>query len=47
MTVISLAHDMPTGPPLHSAKYYQNMCKGIKVMERTRIHLQTDGRTPC
>ena len=47
MTVVSLAHDMPTGPPLHSTKYYQNMCKGVKVMECTRIRLQTDGHAPC
>ena len=25
-------------------KYYQNMSKGIEVMECTRMHLQTDGR---
>ena len=25
-------------------KYYQNMSKGIKVMERTRMRLRTDGR---
>ena len=32
--VVSFAWDMPTGPPLHS---HQNISKGIKVMERTRI----------
>ena len=28
-------------------KYYQNMSKGIQVMELTRMCLLTDGRTPC
>ena len=26
------------------SKYYQNMSKGIEVMERTRMRLRTDGR---
>ena len=49
--VVSLAHDMSTGPPLHSyethllvllfiSTKHQNMSKGIKVMERTRFWLQ-------
>ena len=29
--VVSLAWDMPTGPPLHS---HQNISKGIKVMHK-------------
>ena len=91
MRVVSLAHDMPTGPPLHPYQilsnllsqtvweflpvqdfdfrednyitkrerelsflhathllvlffiftiYYQNMSKGIEVMERTRMHFR-------
>ena len=31
--MISLAHDTSTGTPLHS---YQNMSKGIKVMEQKK-----------
>ena len=27
-----------------NSKYYQNTSKGIKVMERTRMHLETDAR---
>ena len=26
-------------------KYYQNMSKGIKVMEHTRVHVRMDGQT--
>ena len=39
--VVSLARNMPTDPPLHS---YQILLKykGIKVLVRTRMHLQTD-----
>ena len=50
---VSLACDTPTVPPLHpyQIQYYQNISKGIKVIECTRMHLQTnsqtDGRTPC
>ena len=35
--VVSLARETPVGPPLRSYKYYQNMSKGSKVMERTRM----------
>ena len=35
--VVSLARDIPTGPPIYSSHHYQNMSNRIKVMERTRM----------
>ena len=40
ITLVSLAHDMPNNECLIPTKYYQNIFKGIKVMERTRMSLQ-------
>ena len=39
---VSLALDRPTGPPLHPYQILSKYSKGIKVMERTRMHLQMD-----
>ena len=39
------ARDMPNGPPLHSYQLfyvYQNISKGIKVVENTRMCLRTE-----
>ena len=40
--LVSLACDPPIGPPLIPTKYYQNMSKGIEVIERIRMRLRTD-----
>ena len=40
--VVSLVCDTPTVDSNASTKYYQNMSKGIKVIERTRFWLQGD-----
>ena len=43
MRVVSLAHDAPTGPHLHSYEILpKNTSKGIDVMERKRMRLRTD-----
>ena len=38
--VVFLARDAPT-------KYYQNIYKGIEIMEHTRMRLRTEGQTQC
>ena len=48
--VVSLAHDMPIGRPLHPyqilSKYLEGyQMKGIKVMYRTSMRSQSDGQT--
>ena len=46
MTELSLTGEAPTGPTYIPTKYYQNMSKGIEVMERTRMHLRMIAVSP-